>query len=51
MGNLAVIAIGGNSLIKDNARQDVNAQLEAVRETVASIADGLESTNGMRSPI
>ncbi|KPJ75756.1 MAG: carbamate kinase [Deltaproteobacteria bacterium SG8_13] len=46
MGKLAVIAIGGNSLIKDSKRQDVDAQLEAVRETVDCIveviADGWE---------
>jgi carbamate kinase len=39
MGKLAVIAIGGNSLIKDRKRQDVDAQLKAVRETVDCIAD------------
>jgi len=39
MNNLVVIAIGGNSLIKDPAHQEVSDQLAAVRETAAHIAD------------
>ena len=46
MERLAVIAIGGNSLIKDASRQDVDAQLEAVCETVDIIADVI--TEGWR---
>jgi carbamate kinase len=39
---LAVIAIGGNSLIIDNARADVPHQWDAVRETAIHIADLIE---------
>jgi len=35
----AVVAIGGNSLIKDKHHQTVRDQYEAMRETTASIAD------------
>lgn len=35
----AVVAIGGNSLIKDRQHQTVADQYEAMRETTASIAD------------
>ena len=35
----AVVAIGGNSLIKDKQHQTVQDQYEAMRETTASIAD------------
>ena len=35
----AVVAIGGNSLIKDKQHQTVADQYEAMRETTASIAD------------
>ncbi len=34
----AVIAIGGNSLIKDNSKRDLNYQWDAVRETCEHIA-------------
>jgi carbamate kinase len=41
MGNrkLAVVAIGGNSLIKDKAHQTVEDQYEAARETTRHVAD------------
>ncbi len=39
MSKLAVVAIGGNSLIKDEARQSVPDQFNAVRETVMHIAE------------
>lgn len=40
---LAVIAIGGNSLIADNKRPEVSNQWDAVRETATHIADLIES--------
>jgi carbamate kinase len=40
--NLAVVAIGGNSLIKDGAHQSVPDQFNAVRETAAHIARMIE---------
>ncbi len=40
---LAVIAIGGNSLITDDQHPDVTFQWDAVRETVTHIADLIES--------
>jgi len=40
---IAVIAIGGNSLIKDAAHQSVEDQYEATRETCIHIADMLEA--------
>lgn len=39
MSKLAVIAIGGNSLIKDEAHKSVPDQFAAVRETAVHIAD------------
>jgi carbamate kinase len=39
MTKLAVVAIGGNSLIKDEAHKSVPDQFNAVRETAAHIAD------------
>src|SRR5260370_40321776 len=39
---LAVVAIGGNSLIKDDAHQSVPDQFNAVRETTVHIADMIE---------
>ncbi len=42
MGKLAVIAIGGNSLIKDEARKTVEDQYEAARETCHYIAEMIE---------
>jgi carbamate kinase len=39
---LAVIAIGGNSLIKDEKRVTVESQYEAARETCIHIADMIE---------
>ena len=40
---IAVIAIGGNSLIKDAAHQSVEDQYEAARETCIHIADMIEA--------
>jgi len=42
MRKLAVIAIGGNSLIKDNTRVTVEDQYEAAKETCYYIADMIE---------
>ncbi|HHY29730.1 MAG TPA: carbamate kinase [Syntrophaceticus sp.] len=39
MGKLAVLAIGGNSLIKDEQHQGIEDQYKAVCETVVHIAD------------
>ena len=38
MGKLAVVAVGGNSLIKDKAHQDVRSQYLAAQETSVHIA-------------
>lgn len=40
---IAVIAIGGNSLIKDSAHQTVEDQYQAARETCLHIADMIEA--------
>src|SRR3990170_1151674 len=40
---LAVVAIGGNSLIKDEKRKTVEDQYEAARETTFHIADMIEA--------
>ena len=42
MGKLAVIAIGGNSLIKDKAHLEVSDQYDAICETVRYIVDIIE---------
>ena len=42
MSKLAVVAIGGNSLIKDEAHQSVPDQFNAVRETAVHIAGMIE---------
>lgn len=42
MGKLAVIAIGGNSLIRDNAHQTVEDQYQAICETAKHIAGMIE---------
>lgn len=42
MSKLAVVAIGGNSLIKDDAHQSVPDQFNAVRETAVHIAGMIE---------
>ena len=39
---LAVIAIGGNSLIKDEKRKTVEDQYQAAKETTFHIADMIE---------
>ncbi|TMD67955.1 MAG: carbamate kinase [Chloroflexi bacterium] len=42
MSKLAVVAIGGNSLIKDEAHKSVPDQFAAVRETAVHITDMIE---------
>ena len=42
MGKLAVIAIGGNSLIKDDKHVTVDSQYQAAKETCMHIADMIE---------
>ncbi len=42
MSKLAVVAIGGNSLIKDEKRKTVEDQYEAAKETTFHIADMIE---------
>ncbi len=42
MSKLAVIAIGGNSLIKDNAHLNVSDQYDAICETVRYVTDLIE---------
>ncbi len=42
MNNFAVVAIGGNSLIKDNAHRRVEDQYEAIKETVVNLVDIIE---------
>jgi len=42
MSKLAVIAIGGNSLIKDSGHQEVSDQYDAICETVKYITDIIE---------
>lgn len=39
MGKFVVVAIGGNSLVRDNGRESIEDQYEAVREIAANIAD------------
>ncbi len=41
--NVAVVAIGGNSLIKDKAHQTVEDQYQAAKETTYHIADMIEA--------
>jgi carbamate kinase len=43
MGKLAVIAVGGNSLIRDDKRVTVEDQVQALRETAHHIADMIEA--------
>src|SRR3972149_4056913 len=43
MGKLAVIAIGGNSLIKDEDHKTVEDQYDAAKETTLHIADMIEA--------
>lgn len=40
---VAVVAIGGNSLIKDKSHQSVEDQYEAAKETSRHIADMIEA--------
>lgn len=39
MNKLVIVAIGGNSLVRDNGRDSVQDQYEAVMETAVNIAD------------
>lgn len=39
MGKLVIVAIGGNSLVRENGRDSVQDQYEAVCETAVNIAD------------
>ena len=41
-GKLAVVAVGGNSLISDKQHEDVGSQVHAVEETCKHIADMIE---------
>lgn len=43
MSKLAVIAVGGNSLIKDDKHVSVENQMQALRETAHHIADMIEA--------
>src|SRR5512132_2733517 len=43
MAKIAVVAIGGNSLIKDSQHQRVEDQQDALRETAYHIADMVEA--------
>ncbi|MBX3169540.1 MAG: carbamate kinase [Candidatus Eremiobacteraeota bacterium] len=43
MSGLAVVAVGGNSLIRDKAHQSIPDQYQALVETVAHITDLLEA--------
>ena len=43
MSKLAVVAIGGNSLIKDEKRKSVEDQYDAAKETTFHIADMIEA--------
>ena len=42
---VAVVAVGGNSLIKDKQHQDVASQRMAVEETCRHIADMIDRAN------
>ncbi|HEY5730615.1 MAG TPA: carbamate kinase [Anaerolineales bacterium] len=42
MSKLAVIAVGGNSIIKDDKKVTIESQMEALRETAHHIADMIE---------
>lgn len=43
MGKLAVVAVGGNSLIRDEAHKTVADQYAAICETAVHITDMIES--------
>lgn len=43
MGKLVIVAIGGNSLVRDNGRDTIQDQYEAVSETAVNIADMVEA--------
>src|SRR5512141_892668 len=43
MSKIAVVAVGGNSLIKDNKHQSVEDQQSALRETSRYLADMIQA--------
>ena len=43
MDKFVVVAIGGNSLVKDNGRESIKDQYEAVCEIAANIADMVQA--------
>ncbi|MEK4487307.1 carbamate kinase [Psychrobacillus sp. FSL H8-0484] len=43
MGEVTIVAIGGNALVKENGRDSIQDQFEAVQETVGHIADMVEA--------
>ncbi|MFF2754851.1 carbamate kinase [Psychrobacillus sp. NPDC058041] len=43
MGEVTIVAIGGNALVKENGRDSIQDQYEAVQETVVHIADMVEA--------
>ncbi|MEC0134411.1 MULTISPECIES: carbamate kinase [Paenibacillus] len=45
MSKFIVVAIGGNSLVKDNGRDSIEDQSEAVREIAVNIADLVQAGN------
>lgn len=42
MSEVVIVAIGGNALVKENGRDSVQDQYEAVKETVVNITDMIE---------
>ena len=47
MKELMVVAIGGNSIIKDNASQSVEHQAQAVKAVAESVLEMLASLNAV----
>jgi len=43
VGEVTIVAIGGNALVKENGRDSIQDQFEAVQETVGHIADMVEA--------
>lgn len=50
MKELMVVAIGGNSIIKDNASQSIEHQAQAVKAVAESVLEMLASTMTSCSP-
>ncbi|MBH9787981.1 carbamate kinase, partial [Clostridioides difficile] len=42
MNKLVIVAIGGNSLVKDSGSESIQSQQEAVAQTVEHIADMIQ---------